>query len=215
MEKQLLNAPQAEVDSTYLYGVFRHLKRPKDKIAYLLKKGDLISVRRGLYVVSPDYNKVASTKVLASMMYSPSYLSLQSALKYFGLIPEAIHGEVSVTRLRTKRFNTPFGEFEYHHSGLYDFLWGLRFAQIDDSRQVRVASPIKALYDLIRYIVSNYKQKIFDALSEYLDLMRLDLDDFHCTASEYEGLKAARRSSLSQFLIQWLNNNEVMCSHER
>jgi len=65
MEKQLLNAPQAEVDSTYLYGIFGHLKRPKDKVAYLLKKGDLIPVRRGLYVVSPDYNKVASTRVKA------------------------------------------------------------------------------------------------------------------------------------------------------
>jgi hypothetical protein len=215
MEKQLLNAPQAEVDSTYLYGIFRHLKRPKDKIAYLLKKGDLIPVRRGLYVVSPDYKKVASTKVLASMMYSPSYLSLQSALNYFGLIPEAIHGEVSVSRLRTNRFNTPFGQFEYHHSGLYDFLWGLRFAQIDQIRQVRVASPIKALYDLIRYSVSNYKQKNYDALSEYLDLMRLDLDDFYYTDSEYEGLKSARRTGLSKFLITWLNNNEIACKHER
>ncbi|KPA17894.1 hypothetical protein MHK_001883 [Candidatus Magnetomorum sp. HK-1] len=209
MEKLLLKAPQAEVDYTYLYGIFRHLKHPKDKIAYLLKKGDLISVRRGLYVVSPDYGKIASTKVLSSMIYSPSYLSLQSALKYYGLIPDAIKGEVSVSLLRTNRFNTHFGEFEYHHSMLHDFLWGLRFAKIDQKRQVRMASPIKALYDLIRYSVSNYKQKSYDALDEYIDLMRLDLDDFNYTVSEYYSLQTARRSYLSNFLVTWLQNNDI------
>ena len=44
--------------------------------------------------------------------------------------------------------------------------------------------------------------------------MRLDLDDFYYTDSEYEGLKSARRTGLSKFLITWLNNNEITCKHE-
>jgi len=214
MEKLLLQAPQAEVDSTYLYGLFRYLKSPKDKITYLLKKGDLISVRRGLYIISPEYGKFASTQVLACMIYSPSYLSLQSSLRHFGIIPEAIRGEVSVTTQRTNLFETSLGEFEYHNSLLYDFLWGLRFARIDEARHVRIASPVKALYDLIRYSISNYKNKKYDELAEYLDLMRLDLDDLNYTMSEYEGLKKARRKYLSKFLIKWLDNNRIRCNDE-
>ena len=214
MEKLLLQSPQAEVDSTYLYGIFRYLKSPKDKITYLLKKGDLIPIRRGLYIISPEYGKFASTQVLASMIYSPSYLSLQSSLRYFGIIPEAIKGEVSVTTLRTNRFETRIGEFEYHNSLLKDFLWGIRFAKIDASRQVRIASPIKALYDLIRYSVSNYKQKKYDELAEYLDLMRLNLDDFNCTVNEYKSLKTARRNYLSNFFIKWFKDNNIKCNYE-
>lgn len=214
LEKLLMQTPQAEVDSTYLHGIFRYLKSPKDKITYLLKKGDLISVRRGLYIVSPEYGKFASTKVLASMIYSPSYLSLQSSLRHFGIIPEAIRGEVSVTTLRTNRFETSIGEFEYHNSLLYDFLWGVRFAKVDAKRQVRIASPIKAFYDLIRYSISNYKKKSYDELAEYLGLMRLDLDDLNYSISEYESLKKSRRKYLSKFLIKWLENNNVKCSDE-
>jgi len=215
MESLLLQTPQAEIDLTYLLNIFQQLKSPEDKIDYLLSTGDLISVRRGLYVLSPLYGKTVSSKVLASMICWPSYVSLQSALRYYRLIPEGVFNEVSVTLKRTKKFNTPFGIFEYHNSTVNEFLWGLRFAKIDEKRNVRMASPIKALYDLLRFSLNSTRKMTFEDLFEYTELLRLDVDEFKVTKTEYRELKSAYQANIRTFLIKWIETKNIEVSHAR
>ncbi|HRG47269.1 MAG TPA: hypothetical protein PLX69_12710 [Leptospiraceae bacterium] len=215
MDSILLKAKQAELDIIYLNSLFRNYTSPKDKITYLIKKGDLISVKRGLYILSDEYKKSASRKILASMIYSPSYLSMQSALHFYGLIPESVYSEVSVTTKRTKTFKTPVGNFEYHSSSLKDFLWGLRFAKIDESRQIRIASPIKALYDLMSYSLNNLKKYDDNALLKYVELLRLDEDDFTISKEEYNSLNNAYYSRIKTILSQWIKEKRIKVKNAR
>ncbi len=204
MEALLLGAPQAELNITYLHWLFRASKNPQDKVTYLIKKGDLIPLKRGLYALSSSYNKQISTKIIASMMYPPSYISLQSALKYDRLIPETTFGEVSVTLNRTKTFETPMGNFVYHNCSINEFHWGLRFAAIDQQRQIRIASPLKALYDLLRFGLAQHPRLSLDQALEYLDLLRIDCAEFKITSSELLGLERAHFKIFGSYLKHWL-----------
>ncbi len=75
-------------------------------------KGYLIMIRRGLYLVSEMKNKV-DAMAFAAKIYPPSYISLEMALNYYGIIPEAVFTITSVTTRKTKEFRTPIGNFSY------------------------------------------------------------------------------------------------------
>ena len=84
--------------------------KPRDKIGALLRRGDIIRVRKGLYVFGPDYRRGPwSREVLANLIYGPSYISLDYALAYYALIPERVEEVTSVTLSRSRRFDTPLG----------------------------------------------------------------------------------------------------------
>ena len=75
-------------------------------------KGYLIMLRRGLYVLSDIKNRI-DAMMLATKLYSPSYISLETALSFYGIIPEAVFTVTSVTTRKTKKFTTPVGNFGY------------------------------------------------------------------------------------------------------
>ena len=61
------------------------LKSFKDKVSDLEKQGEIIRLKRGVYVVSPAVTgKDISIELIANHRYGPSYLSLESALRYHG-----------------------------------------------------------------------------------------------------------------------------------
>ena len=71
-----------------------------------IKKGQLTRVKHGLYCIA-DYitNKRPHPFELAQFIYGPSYINLESALSYHGLIPEAVHSITSVSIYRNKSFS--------------------------------------------------------------------------------------------------------------
>lgn len=77
-----------------------------------MKKGYLTMLRRGLYVIS-ETTKNTDTMLFAAKIYSPSYVSLEMALGFYGIIPEAVFTVTSVTTKKTKKFKTPVGSFSY------------------------------------------------------------------------------------------------------
>jgi len=77
-----------------------------------IKKGHLIMLRRGLYVISEIAQKV-DPMVFATKMYDPSYVSMEMALSFYGIIPEAVFTVTSVTTRKTKEFEAQFGRFSY------------------------------------------------------------------------------------------------------
>ena len=76
----------------------------------LVKKGYIFPIKRGLY--SFDKSKVDEFE-LAGKLYSPSYISLETALNYYGVIPDVPIVVRSVTPITTKKIKTDLGDYYY------------------------------------------------------------------------------------------------------
>ena len=83
-------------------------------IGQLIRKGHIVRVKKGLYVWGEllDFSGY-SKKILANLVYGPSYISLETALSFYGLIPERVETVTSVTLKKNNLFKTPIGSFEY------------------------------------------------------------------------------------------------------
>ena len=111
------------------------------------KSGQLISLRRGMYAFAEKYRRREIRPAeLANQLYTPSCLSLQWALGYYGLIPEKAVVFTSVTTRQTKRFSNEFGNFTYRHLKPEAF-FGYQSINMD-GRNILIATPEKALLDL-------------------------------------------------------------------
>jgi predicted transcriptional regulator of viral defense system len=109
--------------------------------------GRLYQLRRGLYTLAPPFQKVKPHPfVIANRLVPNSYVSCQSALAHYGLIPEYVPVTTSVTTARPARWDTPLGSFEFRHIKV-DLLRGYRLT--DFNQQAFIATPEKALLDLI------------------------------------------------------------------
>ncbi len=117
-----------EFDYQALLTCLKQYSHPRRKINGLLKTGDIVRVKKGLYVFGPSLQKApASTMKLANLIYGPSYVSYETALAYYGFIPEAVPCVISSTPIRKKMFETPLGAFRYEK---------VSFSQFDSQFQV-------------------------------------------------------------------------------
>ncbi|MBU1368675.1 MAG: hypothetical protein KJ754_00910 [Bacteroidetes bacterium] len=158
-----------------LVHIFAHYKSPKDKIADLVKDGALIRLKRGLYVVAPAISEQKLSKELvANHLYGLSYVSLETALSYYGMIPERVHLTRSITTKRAKRFSTPIGSFDFLTMPESWFSIGLRFEQVGEAYAWLMASPEKAVCDMILASHGVRLQSV-KAISEFLtEDLRID-----------------------------------------
>jgi len=139
-----------EFDYQMLLDGLSNYRQPRAKITQLLKKGVIIRVKKGIYVFGELYRrKPVSREILANLIYGPSYISLDYALQWHGLIPEAVHTVTSVTTGRTRVFTTPFGAFSYRRIPLQAYQVGMDRVAMDDGRAFLIATPEKALADKI------------------------------------------------------------------
>jgi hypothetical protein len=150
-----------------------------------LKKEELIKIRRGLYVLSEKYrNNKLSKFFLASRIAPHSYISLESALSYYGWIPERVSTVTSVLALgRTKKFTTPFGEFAFCHLPVneYEFLTNITRVEDIKGEPFLIASPLRALMDLVYVKKIDWEGLKFLTNSlriELEQLMQIDPNDF-------------------------------------
>jgi len=135
----------------------------KVQISRWQKAGNLIQLRRGVYVLAEPYRRVEGYEFyLAAILKNPSYISLEKALEYHGLIPDAVPVYTSVTTKRPGRFVSDFGVFDYRHikSSLF---WG--YDSVTMNRQTAfIASPEKALLDLCYFKGVNVREAYFRGL---------------------------------------------------
>lgn len=116
------------------------------------KAGKIYQLRRGLYCLAPPFQKVKPHPFLvANRLIPASYVSLQSALAYYGLIPEHVTMTTSVTTARPAHWETSLGIFDFRRIQV-DFFDGYRFVDLGEKQRAFVATPEKALLDLI-YLV--------------------------------------------------------------
>ena len=75
-----------------------------------VKSGSLIQVRRGLYAFADERGQAQPHPfALANQMKRGSYVSLQSALAYYHLIPEYVAQVTSITTGRPETVSNPLG----------------------------------------------------------------------------------------------------------
>ena len=168
--KQLIQLP-SEFDYNLLLHVLREYKKPRDKIRGLLRNEDIIRVKKGLYVLGKEYNKPYNKYILANLIYGPSYITAQTALGFWNMIPERVELMISMTAKRKKKFETPVGRFSYLYCPQTVFNIGIKLEDAGDQKNFFIASPEKALCDMTA-MQTHISTK--SAMKEFLELMRLD-----------------------------------------
>ncbi|MDR3244927.1 MAG: hypothetical protein LBT50_00660 [Prevotellaceae bacterium] len=157
------------VNKDILYSLYGKLKRPDEKISELERKGLVIRIKRDLYVVSQKvHNQEISSELVANHLYGPSYVSLESALAYYGLIPERVFVMRSVCMKLRKQYETSIGHFEYVKIPEKYYPIGVNQEIIDNSYSVLIATPEKALCDKI-ILTPHIRIQSVMAMHEYLE----------------------------------------------
>jgi len=161
-----------------LVSIFKEYERPNDKIYQLAKEGVIQSIKKGLYVAGPALNidRKPEPFLLANHILGPSYISVETALSYHGLIPERVYEIASMTTQAPRKFNTPLGMFTYTRLPLPYYAYGIRSEKLADDQYAMVASPEKALCDKI-ITTSGLLLRSRKAAKEFLlENMRMDED---------------------------------------
>lgn len=144
--------------------------RRRNQIHRLIQKGVLVKLKRELYCLGTNYRSHSLHPFhIAQFIYGPSYISLESALSFHQLIPEAVKAITCVTSKRNKSFNTAEGVFNYHKIPLANLYCQVKRYHNEDY-QFLIAKPFKALCDYIYCYKKDYQ-----SLSELQDDLRLDL----------------------------------------
>lgn len=146
----LKSIPYEEFDYQTLLDAIQAYARPRMKISGMLAKGDIVRVKKGLYILGESLRRRPFCReLLANLIYGPSYVSLEYALHYHGLIPERVEMLTSVTCGRSRAFETPIGVFSYRMIPMEAFRIGMDRVELDDGRSFLIAIPEKALADRI------------------------------------------------------------------
>jgi predicted transcriptional regulator of viral defense system len=129
-------------------------------------------------VVNPEYSgKTLSSELIANHLYTPSYISMSTALRYYGLIPEAVYVHLSMTVKHSRSFQTPIGSYDYKYISREAFSVGVRSIHKGDYAFL-MASPEKALCDLIANS-SKVNLRYMKDVENYLENdIRMDMEEF-------------------------------------
>jgi hypothetical protein len=196
------------IDYQTLKGALVSYKSKRDKISHLIKTGEIVRIKKGLYVLNESYRRGnLSLEHLSNLLYGPSYVSLEYALSYYGFIPEKVETITAVTTGRSREFETPFGVFTYRNIALAPFASGMEIIEFQPDIRFMMASPEKALADFLQsqkgvpiYSVKEYKKYLLSdiRLDEGL-LSNLNLDELQSFAASY---KSQKLSKLCQIINQ-------------
>jgi predicted transcriptional regulator of viral defense system len=148
------------------------------KVKRMLAQGKLLHVRRGLYCITKEigYTKLPHSFALAQYIYGPSFISLESALSYHGLIPEAVYTTTSACGRRSKEFDTPLGIFSFQQVPLQNLY--TQVLRVDENgNQFFIAKPWRAICDYV-YCYRKGWQGI-DPLINSLRIEPEDLPELH------------------------------------
>jgi predicted transcriptional regulator of viral defense system len=136
-------------ESGHLYAGADNPQQVQRQLADWVRVGKIVQLRRGLYTVAPPYrSEHPHSYVIANHLVRGSYISLHTALSYFDLIPEYVAVVTSVTTGRPGTWRNLYGHFSYQHIQPALF-FGFQYRQVTKTQWAYVATPEKALLDLI------------------------------------------------------------------
>lgn len=206
-------------DYQTLTDALKDLSSPRDKITRLLREGVVVRVKKGLYVFGDKYRRYPYSKeLLANLVYGPSYVSLDYALAYHGLIPERVEALTSVTPSRSRRFRTPVGLFTYRQIPAKAYEVGMIRMEGEHGQAFLIASPEKALADKVVSVRGAHIANIGEMGRFLEEDLRIDAGALQPLSAEKIGEFAGRYRSLrlrrlSRFLRR-IQMSEKEASHE-
>ncbi len=200
-------------DTSEAIQILREFGDPKSKLRDLVRGGYIVRIKQGLYVIAPRFRRGAfPVEVLANRAYWPSYVSLEWALAFHNLIPEAPRQITSIAMRnspssRMKRFRTPEGVFTYRHIPARAYPRGVGSFEAPFGEGVTffaMASPEKALADKVFFekglspVIGEMREYLLDNLRiEEAALSELD----HILMEEIaEGYRSRKIDALARAL---------------
>jgi predicted transcriptional regulator of viral defense system len=160
-------------ESQLVWPFYQSPQQAQRQLTDWTRAGRLLQLRRGLYAFPPPYaDERPVSYVVANQLVQPSYVSLQAGLSYYGMIPEQVAVVTNVTTKRPQKLSNALGHFWYRHLKT-DFFFGFRYWQVTKTQYAFIATPEKALLDLI-YLTPNGDD---EAYIHELRLQNLDVVD--------------------------------------
>jgi predicted transcriptional regulator of viral defense system len=164
------------------------------QLARWTKSKRISQLRRGLYAIAPPYQKKQPHPFLvANSLQRASYISLQSALAFYGLIPENVNMTTSVSTGRPERLETVLGVFDFRHIKT-ELLFGYQMIDLV-GQQARVATAEKALLDLI-YLQTGSQTRQYLQELRLQNLEQLNLDLLKKQAEVFHSAKLRKAAEL-------------------
>jgi len=170
------------IDAQALLRLLADYKRPREAILRMIKNEELIRLKNGFYLISEKIThgpiKIIPFEQIANLLYGPSYISMEWALSFYGMIPERVHTVTSMTLGRNKEYHTPVGDFSYSTLSSESYSLGITQKKSPDFvGSFLIASPEKALADLVFKRCKNLdKDQLKD---ELLESKRIDRKCFY------------------------------------
>lgn len=201
---ELQKYAQQPITTQILLGVLKEYSRPFDKINELTKQGYLLQIRRGLYILGDQLNvKRPELNLISNHLYGPSYISLETSLFFWGLIPEKVYVTSAMTIKQSNTFDTQLGKFTFHHLPSEYYSYGIQSVKLTDKQTILIASPEKSLCDKIintSGVTLRSKKGAYEFLVEDLRidtemLTKLDVKQIESWISKCE-----KRSSIEKIL---------------
>lgn len=133
-------------------------------------------LKRGLYILAREYRKATPHPyMIAALLHAPSHISLETALSFHGLIPEAVFQVSSVTSARSRFFNTPMGLFTFQRVSTRSPRSGVESVRLNEDSWAFIAKPLRAITDLI-YLRKEISWET-DGLGFLIESMRMEDED--------------------------------------
>lgn len=206
MNGELATLGNIPVSMAALASLFPDIKAGEHKVRSLERNGLLLRIKRGLYVVSPTVTRVPlSPELIANHVYAPSYVSMHTALRYYGLIPEAVYNVQSMTVKHSRCFDTPLGRFDY--TGMSREAFPVGVTVIDrQTFTFLMATPEKALCDLIANSPKVNLRYLKDVERFLVEDLRMDMDDLrNMDVSVFEQYaEVGKKATSIQTIIRYL-----------
>lgn len=150
MPNSLRTIGRIPFDIDMLKSYFPDHQHITDKARLLVSQGQIIRLKKGQYILSEETaGKAYNRFLVANHLYGPSYVSMHTALRFYGLIPEQVYSIQSITSKAARSFDTTIGHFQYTHCSAAWLAIGVRM-QRDEELSYLIASPEKALFDLVQ-----------------------------------------------------------------
>lgn len=155
----------------------RDVKHPRAKIGRLLKRGEIIRVKKGLYVFGEMWRRGSvSLEIAANLIYGPSCISFEYALFRYGMIADRATAITSLAIGRAREYETPIGIFRYRSIDKNKFGVGIEYREIAGEGGFFIASREKALADVVSRIKPSLS--LSDLRFHLFEELRMDEESF-------------------------------------
>jgi predicted transcriptional regulator of viral defense system len=157
-----------------LHTMLQGYRNPRDCISRLVKNNVLIRLKNGFFLIKNQIeNRTIPFEQIANLLYGPSYLSLEYAMSFYGMIPEAVYVRTSMTVNRSKHFHTQVGSFSYYQLSLDRYFVGVAHKK-NELGGFNIATPEKALADHVFQLCQGMGHE--ELLTDLIESKRIELE---------------------------------------